>query len=387
MKKVLLILSLFLLGLSADKSHAQLQDMPGVASMNINDFVAQSQLITKTFEDNSLLDFQIQVPNEFTIKSDDTLKNITKRNTIYGEIFSAIGPSTGAGRPYINIESIELDRLISAKNWMVTRALEWAYTLRAIESKDDQDNSYEAFYIRLDKMGNTEVVRAKGFRHQNRLVLVEYVLPVSAWNSDRDKQLYTINSFEFLNDYSVRSPEQMLDYNFAESFYMQYPRSWVFRKLDSNAANRLDLNLKTADINGFVMADADFTMVSERSLTDRSDEMVYPLELPHLIRQRTEAIENMGYEADPLMEQRTVPVSFESTLNTTEVYPLRKKLDTIYVTEEKNPISKELWLTVIRRPEDGKSYVISMVAPSRKIRLPQWAIAIESYQEMIKSIQ
>lgn len=388
MKHLWVILIVIFGSLTSYSARAELEPLPEVQNLSINDFVAQSQLVTKNFEDDPLLGFQIQIPNGFNVRPDDNLKNIVKNNTLFGEIFYAIGPSMQGGRPYILVESIELDRLISATNWIKKRALNWGYTLRAIESNDELGNSYEAFYIRLDDFGSTEIVRARGLRHQNRLILVEYVMPVAAWDELRDQQIFTIKSFEFLEDYTVTPPEAMLNYNFADNFFMQYPKSWIFSKQNRDSSNRLNIDLRTSDENGFIMAEAGIIMVSERSLVDRGDQMIYPLDLPEIIRQKINTINEAGYNTDPLLEQKSLPITFQNAFNTTEVYPLRRKADSIYVTEAENPITKELWLTVIRRPkEEGISYVVTMIAPSRDIRFAEWAFATRGYEEIIKSIR
>lgn len=388
MNKILLTLAvLCLFGAGTASATSELQPLPEVKSLDVNTFVENSKLVSKKFNVDEGLNFQIQVPNDFTVKSDELLKNIDKNGHVFGEVFYAFGPAIETGRPYIKVETTELDRWISAKNWLITKSLEWGYTLRGIEG-DEDGNQYEAFYIRLDQYGNTEVVRGLGFLNEDRLVIVEYVIPVALWDVERDKQLYTIKSFEFLNKYDVRAPEVIKEFSYLDTFYFKYPDSWVFLKRDNNDVNSLDVNLKTTDKNGFVFAEADITVVSSKSLKDRVDQTVYPFNLPDVIEDRIKRIDRLGFDTDKIMEQHEYKLSFNEDFQTTEVYPLRKKVSSVYVSEDKNPVTKEFWLTVLKRPKaEGKNYVISMIAPSRQVNLTQWAYAVKAYEEMIKSIK
>ena len=214
------------------------------------------------------------------------------------------------------------------------------------------------------------------------------MLPVALWEESRDVQFYTIKSFGFVNDYKITSPEKIINFGYLDNFYFEYPESWVFTNRELNNVNSINVSLKTSDTNNFIMAEVDITVVSSRSLKDRLDQIIYPFNLPEIIQERMTQLDKKGFVADPIMEQHTYELIFKETFQTTEVYPLRKKLSTVYVTEDKNPISKEFWLTVIKRPEEeGKNYVVSMIAPSRQINLSQWAISVKAYEEMIKSIR
>ena len=364
-----------------------LNPLPDVEKLDANTFVENAKQINRQFPSDALLDFQIQIPKNFMPQSEESLKNINKDNHLYGDVFLAFGPPIEDMRPYVQIQSIELNRLISAKNWMVVRALQWGYTLRAIKPSDDGD-SFECFYVRLDNYGRTEIVRARGFRHEGRLVLAEFIIPISLWDQMRDIQIFSVKSFEFENDYSVTSPEPMSDFNYLDSFYFTYPESWILQRRESGSVNRIDVSLRTADENEFVFATADITLVSSKSLKDRVDQMVYPLNLPSLIKERMKDIDEAGYDIDPILEQHQYSLNFEESFQTTEVYPLRQKTSSVYIEENQNAVSREFWITVIRKPKsDGKNYIISMVAPSRKVNMMQWAIATQAYKDMIKSIR
>jgi hypothetical protein len=365
----------------------KLEKLPDVETLDINTFVSNAQKIEKTYKEDTSLDFVMEIPKNFIVVANDKLKNNVKGDLLYGEIFNAYGPAIEDVIPYISMRSIELKRLISAKNWFVSEVLNRGYTLRGFET-DDREETFDAFYIRLDNVGRTEIVRGRGFLNENRLVLVEYVIPTLLWQSDRDVQIFAMKSFEFAKKYKISSPEKMMQYTYLDSFYTEFPNSWAFDIDIGDAVNRLDINLKTTDRDRFIFSTADVTVVSSRSLKDRLDKKIYPVGLPDVIKERQSAIALLKYEADNVLERPKLEVGFETLLNVTEVYPLRKKMSENYVAYGKNPIMREFWMTVIRTPKDnGKNYVFSMVMPPRGTNIEKWALSVATYRHMIESLR
>lgn len=368
-------------------SQDKLEKLPDVHSLDINTFVSNAQKIEPKYERDSSLNFTIEIPNNFTIVADDKLKNEIKNDSLYGEIFNAYGPAIEDIRPYVSVKSIELNRLISAKNWFVSMVLKMGYTLRGIED-DVSRNSFEAFYIRLDNQGRTEIVRGRGFRNENRLVMVEYVIPTLLWQSDRDVQIFSMKSFEFTNKYQIVPPEKMTKYSYLDSLYTEFPRSWKFETNIGEAINRIDFDLKATDINKFIFATADATVVSSKSLKDHLDKRVYPVGLPSIIKVRQNHIFEKGYEAGDVLERPEIKVDFDTIMNVTEVYPLRKKKNDDYVAYNDSPVVREFWMTVIRTPkENGKNYVFSMMMPPRGTDMEKWALSVATYKHMIESLR
>ena len=370
-------------GIASDK----LQPLPEVQSLDINTFVAQAQMVEKDYTEDLGLSFKMQIPSNFTIRENNLLKNSLVNERLYGEVFNAYGPALGDVRPYVSVQSIKPDRLISAKNWFLANILKHGYTLRGIES-DEKGNKYDAFYVRFDTIGNTEIIRELGYLHQNRIVTAAYVLPIALWESDRDKQIFSIKSFEFRNETEIKPSENLLDYSYLESFSIQYPKSWLLKDFESDAVNALSMNLLTVDINGFLIASIDLSLVSSRSLRDRIDQSIYETNLPSLIRQRQKKIDDEGFAAGDVMERHNYDLNVPAAMQITEVYPLRKQEQEVFVNEEQNPVTKEFWLTVIQTPKDnGKNYVLSMIAPSRTLNLYEWAISVKAYETIIESIR
>ncbi len=350
-------------------------------------FVQNSQLIEKTYDSEVLMGFKVRLPNDFIIKSDDELKNTSGDDHIYGELFHAYGATIYDLRPYFTVQSIELDRSISAENWLKSNALKNNWTIKSTESFDNGDR-FEAFYTRIDRFKREETIKALGFLHQKRLALVEYVVPTQLFERDIDKQTESIKSFEFLNEFPVELPEKVIEYGFLDSFSMRYPQSWKLTRKTENTINRHDLSFKTTDINGFLFGEIDVSLISRNSLKDRVDKTSYPTNLPDVVKARRSAIEDNGYTIDPLMERRDITLTYQSDVNVTEVYPLRRKQSDIFVNDKENSVVQEFWMTAIKTPKDnGKNYIVTMLAPSRDIDFYQWALAVKSYEMMVQSLR
>lgn len=357
------------------------------AADNLDQFTANTNEIIKDFDGSAKYDFTMRIPNGFIVLEDEKLKNIPYGDSLLGVLFYAYGPAIQDVRPFIEMRSYNLDRRVSARDWFVARALKNSYTIRGLESHND-DKDFEVFYVRLDKAGNTEIVRAKGYLHDETIVMIEYVLPMTLWDRDQNTQIRTIESFGFSNDFKTEYPEKLTNYSYLDSFYIDYPKKWILKAAGSESVNRFDMTLVTTDINNFVFADIDLTMISTKSIRDQIDQSIYSVSLPDIIRDRIKKISDLGLATDKILESKKFNLTIPATLNITEVYPLRKKQSDIYVSEKQRDVASELWLTIIKMPEkSGKSYIVSMVVPSRDKNFYQWAIASQAYKTIIQSIR
>ena len=373
----------------AQNSYAEnkLEQLPEVEKLDAKSFDAQSRMVEQKYPEYAHFSFQMQIPNELRVIPQNELINKYEEDKITGTIFHAVGPINNAVRPYVKIDIHNLIRLISVKNWFINEIMRLGYTLKAIDGDVDR-NDLDAFYVRLDDNGNTEVVRGRAFLNGDQVVLMEYVIPISLWNTDRDKQIMSAKSFRFIHEYDVFPPEPVQPYSYLDSFHTEYPQSWILQSSGSNQVNQIGLNFKTTDDVGFLLAEIDVDVLSSQSLRDRLDKTVYPVDLVGTLKDRRQTIINRGYDLDEHMSQKPIQLNFETVLNVTEVYPLRRKQSDTYITDREIPISKEYWVTLIRRPDDvGKHYMITMIAPYRENDMMQWAIAVEAYRHMIKSIR
>jgi len=363
----------------------KLAELPDVISLDINTFVSQSLKIEKKFIDEEL-NFNVQIPKDFRERDFSKMKISEKDEFLYGNIYRSDGVVVQDVRPYFQVKSIELQRYISAKNWLIHNMLTDGGTLRGIDS-DEKGDKFEALYVRLDRLGNTEVVRARGQLHGRRLVLAEYVVPLLLWDAQRDIQTYVIKSFEFVTKNPGGTIEPMRSYSFFDSFSMSYPASWRLTKENADLENQVDLSFLSAGETKFIFAYIDLSLISDQSLLDPADRSRYPVDMPGIVAKRKQKVDDMGFLIDPVMERKQYNLGFKTELQITEVYPLHRKISD-YVTHRKAPITHEFWITAIKgSPEIGKNYVISMVAPARNESMYEWALSAKTYELMIESLR
>lgn len=368
-------------------ANEKLSDLPDIVALDINTFVSQSTVVEKIFADDTELNFKVQIPASFRERDASTLKTHIKDGTLYGDVYRADGAVVQDVYPYFQVQSIELQRAISAKNWLISNILQRGETLRAIES-DDRGDWFEALYVRLDRLGNTEIIRSKGRLHGKRLVIAEYAIPILLWDTiERDVQTYVIKSFELLTKEARGTPEAMRSYSFLDSFSMMYPASWRITKENSDLENQIDLSFESAEETNVIFANINLSLISDQSLRDRLDRSRYPVDMPKLVQAQKDKVQRSGFLIDPVIERKEYKLAFNHELQITEVYPLHRKLSD-YVTHRKAPITHEFWITAIKgSPDVGKNYVLSMVAPARNVSMHEWALAAKAYELIIESLR
>jgi|GEM_PF-1660391 len=372
-----------------DDVDPSIRPLPVFETLDVQTFTAQSSEIIKEVIEDPLLNYRINLQNDYTQKPYDTLKNETHDGRLYGTVFEAYGPSTaGNGRPHIRLISEKIDRAIAIDHWLKIRALDNQYTLRSYElGETGQD--YDAFYVRLDDLGQSEAVRERGFLNENRIVRFEFSIPIKMWNQQKDIQIHTVKSFAFLNKYDVLIPEGEERYSFLGSLSLNHPKSWRFSKIESNHVNEAKASFVTADYHNFIFGKIEVATTSETSLSDAIDQTIYPVDLPHIIDDiKMTLLKNGIYETSKLIERVEVPLAFETNLNITEVYAIRKSNSDDYLFDQEKRITHELWLSVIKSNKDNKQqYVVGMLIPSRDVNFKQWALGSYAYKSMVNSLK
>jgi hypothetical protein len=380
----ILVLSVFFSPAMAQSN--RLSSLPDVQSLNLQTYASQSTRVEKIYKDDDFITFTVDLPNSFKEQDMSTLKQYKDGERLYGEVYRANGIILQDVYPYFSLKTYPLKRVISAKNWFIGNILKQGHTLRAIKSDKKGDN-FEALYVRFDELGNTEIVRTKGYLKGPRVIMAEYVLPTLLWNERRDYQTYAIKSFSLKGRSDNQRAEPVNTYKFLETFTFQYPISWRMVTEKKDLENRIDVSLLTADDLRVVFANLDITLTSDQSLKDDLDRSRYETELPQIVTNRKQAVLDQGYLIDDVMERREYDVAVPYALQLTEVYPLRRKLSD-YQTHRQAPISHEFWITVIKGSEEtGKNYIISMLIPARKDNIDQWSYAVKAYELILESIR
>ncbi len=339
-----------------------------------------------TFDHNSVLNFTVQIPQNYRVVPKDRLRALDMGERFYGEIFEAYGPAVELGvRPYFMVKSIGTERIISPEKWLNIQMLNKGHTLKDLDVVSE--NEVKANYIRLDDAGYAEIVGTRVFHHQNRLVVAESVTPTRLWNELKDIQQASLQSFTFQGPYEMNATEKVATFKI-EGLNIEYPQSWRFKLNETDAINRQEFVIEAIDRDQFIFANVSGALIANKSLRDRLDRTYYLVNLKDELMMERQRIEDLGFKIEDPIEAHLYDNKFETNFSIVEVYPMRRALQSAYVIEEQNAISHELWLVAIRTPKDiGKNYIFTMIAPSRDQNYNQWAYAVDGLEYIVESLR
>jgi len=342
--------------------------------------------VNATFEHNSALNFTVHIPQNFRIVPKDRLRALEDVPRFYGELFEAHGPAIELGlRPYFKVLSIRPERTITPEKWFQIQVREKGYV--PVGMSVISHHEVDVLYERLDDRGYAEIVRARIFHHQNRLVMVEYVLPARLRDAMMNSQTVSIASFNFTDDIEIDAQEQTGLFRI-EGMQMRYPRSWRFQTQETEAINRHEFSLEAIDADQFVFATVNGALIASKSLRDRLDRTLYPVNLMQDLVQARQSVEQMGFDLGDALEAHAYQQKFKTDFSVVEVYPMRRRTNSVFVVEDQTPVSHELWLAVIRTPRAvGKNYIFTMITPARQANYAQWAYAVDGFRSIVESIE
>lgn len=339
-----------------------------------------------TFDHNSALNFSLDIPQNFRIVPKDRLRALDMGERFFGEVFEAYGPAIELGlRPYIKVISVGVLRIVSPEKWFQIEVLNKGNALRDLNVISN--NEIRVSYVRLGTAGYEEIVSARIFHHQNRLVIVEYSVPAKMFDTQEAIQKFSVDSFRFQNDYQIMAKEEVRSF-VVEGLNIEYPQSWRFKLNKTDAINRQEFEIEAIDRDQFIFANVNGVLIANRSLRDRLDRTFYLVNLKEELITERQRIKGLGFIIEDPMEAHRYDNKFETNFSVVEVYPMRRALNSAFVVEQQNEISHELWLVAIRTPKDiGKNYIFTMVTPSREQNYTQWAYAVDGLKYIVESLR
>jgi hypothetical protein len=207
-----------------------------------------------------------------------------------------------------------------------------------------------------------------------RVIIVEFHLPSSTWNRDKDLQLWTMRSLEFKGKDPTRI-ENLKAFAFLDVATFQYPESWelyrniirspdFFRVALYNAAQNetpsVQINVQAARIGGAVSLD---TMTEEEAKFLDS----YKFQL-----------------RDKLPAPSFVPPNIQTENVKISVYTVAPKPRPRQGKTMLPKPNQEYWLTSFDK--NGIAYVVSMLTPGRENIYQDWARGTRTYQIVVETL-
>ncbi len=372
--RILLILCLFALPATAAEN---LQPLPELSKgFDLQAYAAGTDTVAKDFPNIPNGSFKISLP-----------KNWMERVAIgqdYGEIARFDGPAIGDVRPYFSYKRIGLARENTAKLELISYLLRSNYTLRGLREIDTRN--VEALYVLVDDKNDSYIVRSMMRIIGPDAYLAEYALPVSAWNTMADTQVFAVKSFKFLRD-SADPIEKRRERTYFKSLRFYYPESWIFEGEDMPADNIVVERLASKDQNNQLSGNIRLTVVSPRSLKDEMVEKEFTLNIPAMLKEIRKSYETKGFIVDAAVESRKPELNLPVSFSAMDIYNMRVRL-TQYDTDQKAAVSKELWIAVFTSSGPiPKTYIAELFTPSRNTDMYAWSTNSRAFEIILKSIQ
>lgn len=372
---VRILLILFLL--AAPARAEELHPLPDLSKdFDLTAYAKATDSVTKDFPNIPNGSFKLSLP-----------KSWMERVAIgqdYGEIARFDGPAIGDVRPYFSYKRMQLPRENTAKLELISYLLRSNYTLRSMREIDDRN--VEAMYVLIDEHNDSYVVRSMMRIIGPDAYLAEYAVPVTAWDNMRDAQTFAVRSFKFLKD-SAEAIEKRTERTYFKSVRFYYPASWVFEGEEIPSDNMVVQKLASKDRGNQLSGNVRLTVISTRSLKDTAVMQTFNVSIPPVLRGIRKMYETKGFIIDESLESRKPALNVPVTFSTMNVYNLRERL-TQYDTDQKAPVTKELWIAVFTSTgPDAKTYVAELFTPSRNTDMYSWSTNTRAFEIILKSIQ
>lgn len=373
--RFLVIFSILLFGVYHDAlaQNKELTQFPVPTIIKtIDDYGSRATPVNFIFPDRDPhLDFTIMIPNNWTARKDDQLKNLQTSNRLFGYLAWYDAPGEGdKARPYLTVRSVSLDYELSAKSWLIGHMFDNAYALRALRERSLTD--VEAVYVTHDKLV-TFTTWARAYVMGPRVLLVEYHVPSAAWDKGRDAQFWTMNSLKVEMKDKARI-EKLRAFAFLDVATFQYPNSWeLFRNI-----------VKSPDFFRVALFNAPLNATPSTQITVQATRLGGGIDPQFMEQQEAEYLTKQNVVLNQQMPAPNfIPPDAKVKNISNKVYKLADKPRSY--EEEVNPtINKEYWLTTFEK--DGVSYQISMFIPARNSIYKDWARGTRAYQIIIGTI-
>jgi hypothetical protein len=378
----------FLFGSHMGQAQAQVQgqgqvditrfkDLPTFLNeMSVADFLSKSQETEEKPKGDRYLGFKIRLPKDWTrvgeriddVDADSqTVNNVKLSRRLLGKVVKYYGIADLAAPSRVDVQALDLQHQITAKNWFLGYALSNGYTLQGM--KVVSDDRVEALYVLIED-STSYVVRTLAIINGPRIVLVSYYVPEAVWTKERAMQEYVLDTFRF-TDPEKTQIDVTRTYSYLDLLKFDYPASWRLIAPNISSTQGFDARLINAHNDH-----GDKRLLGEINMRIVSTEM--ETSLPQEVNYLKEAIGTMGLQVGDLIE---TPTNFkfkpQVTFARVEVYNAKSKDNKVE--------DYEYWLAVMG--EDRYYYIITMITPSRSADFYNWAQNTEAYQTVIESMR
>lgn len=347
--------------------------MPEFEPMPEADFMEASEEISQLFTGNKALDFKMRVPKDWIEADKVGVGDIKISNKILGEIKKYYGPpAMSSVRSYLTVEAEGLEFKMTTEQWFVQYLLSNGYNAQGMMNYGK--NHSEAVYVFLQG-SESYVVRAKARINGNRIVLVQYFVPLERWHDEKAMAARILESFTLLNSVENKI-EDMQQYQFLDIAEFSYPVSWRLKALPVRSVDKMSVRL----INS-VMIDAGYGNMKER-LDGEIDVDLISIYVTEALEDEIEAFKERMAEKNVLIGE---------LIETRDDFLLSEDFDFVEtqvfkaIDQSSEARDFEVWLTVMAA--EDYYYFVSLVTQSRNQDYFLWARNSETYKLVVSQMK
>jgi hypothetical protein len=349
-------------------------EIPDYNEMSLKDYVTQSFLVKEKPEGDTHLAFQVRLPNAWTRASEtatapEDMKDKKSATTglnrkLLGEIARYVGPAMNYEVSRFEVEAIDLDHDMTARDWFLNYVLGNSLTLQGLNVRSTSE--VEALYVVVEK-DQTFVVRTLAQINGKRMILASYYSPDIRWPVERGFQENALRTFRFLNPEELKIAT-LKTYTYMDLAKFDYPSSWKLQPPQVYGLEGMDAKLVSSLDKRTLNGEIDIFMISRSLQTTLAEEVKY-------IR---EDLDGTGLKIGKLIETpEKLNYGPQLDVSTIEVYEAKGQKEKL--------IDYELWFAVMT--SENYYYVVTMLTPTRQADFYPWARNKEAFQTVLESFR
>lgn len=235
-------------------------------------FSALTRVFHMTPLNDPALEFDINLPNEWTVENiaTDTTGNIGRK--ILGDIGRISSPLIGIHRAVVTVKSVRIPHEITAGAWLQTHIMSNSHIL---QDKIDSKGAARAFaYYTSIHEGQVMLSYATAQFNGAQAVLASFEIPLGLKDELGFIQKRAIESFKLSNLQNTPVEEQKT-FTLADAVKFAYPSSWQILPADYRDPNRISVQLMNRSASGITQGYIQIFAIRRRAETNLRGELEF----------------------------------------------------------------------------------------------------------------
>ncbi len=239
MRFLILICLIVLPSFAMAEVASELPELKYESKVSQQEFILKTQRIEETPGKDKLLSLRVRLPSDWVKTQEKPDRSLELGNRLLGEVVKYVSPPIGDVRASFIVLAVEMEYLISPKNWLLNYLVTRGYTPRGF--KEVNSDRLEVEYVML-REGLTYIVRSVIQRNGNRIVMAEFMLPSTAGQITREIQIWSMRTFRLLNK-DKSPPVELKHYKLLDMGGFYYPTGWVASTIGEKTPDNITVQL------------------------------------------------------------------------------------------------------------------------------------------------